>query len=811
MDLLAFSDRRGFHERILRLSWNAIRSSTFSDWRRRRHLQALQTQDERDEGYETVYEALTILREYHLISWDEVDRVIEIHPVVQITAQRRHKDRVNHQEEPWEVALTTLSEAVSWDPLKIEGVRERDPWNDRWIIHTHLISCVGEAQSKNWFTAPGDALQDRCEIGLKISIALGESGKLKLASQLQRDTCIALENLASDTRPEVAILYYKAMNELGISTLNLGGSEEALRIQQQIHTYIAQSTIEFDPFDVLAWKANLAQTYFELGSKEESLKLREEVLDSYPKKTESPPHEVPYIQFRMDVADSLESLGRTPEAIYHRHMALVEYLGIPSKHWNIDYLERLLSKTEAPNRVEVALLRGIAKSYHQFGRYLEALEIREKILEWEKKVLPESHTALLDIYSEYATTKEKLGQDVADIRHHVYDKTRQIFSDHHPRTVAARVALAEIRARCTETNMGIYDAYELLRHLLTQYPSHHVSVLYVKDRISHLKVLSPNEEDRLEALNLQQEIYDARRGPGLDGTYDTLVAQLRIADCLFRLHRHFDAFDAHSEALERGLQSLTAYKPGTQERQAHPLVLTTKAGIAQDSFRLSDPLCSCSKPGDTCNNILPSPNVSRPGSIISTALPTLGQQDTPLVPLMEDFQWPLDGRHIDISRDDIDQVKLEHMERAIGLAREVLRSRIDIFSERHKSTIKSFMLLAEVLDFDDPFENGYEVKRSQTQIKSLKAQMSIRELLTLSIEANVNSQQRVKDWVESLDDAVEEPCQNNISQFDNSEISFTDEHMKQRLGKVRRSLEMVSDDNSSLFQDLSEGTKRPFS
>lgn len=827
MEFLAFSDRRGFHVRIFWLSWNKIRKSKCSEWRRQRHLKPFQASSNLDDVAIEVEEALVMLHDYHLIIWHENEGIIEIHPIVQMAARKRPFLHVadHSRPPPWEIALTTLSEAISWDHISTDSIHDGNPRKDRWIVHTHLLSWLGPEDRKQWFTSPGDSLLDRAEIGLKISIAMGEGGKFEIALQLQREICRAIQSLLSteaEDRGEIALLYYRALNELGISMREIGHTQESVELRERICEEVAHSSLEFDQRDILAWKTNLANGYFDLFLWEEAYDIRRDVLQAYRNVDDPLKSVIPIIYAHLDFADSLETIGRTPEALHHRHLAIAKYTEIvstDSKDWDpmdASGLLRLVESNRTPSRLGLALLRGIAKSFHQFGRYIEALAIREKLLDWHKSDFHDSHPQLLDAYTECANTKERLKQDVIDLRQHVFKKTQSIFGKHHPRTIATRLALDESRVLSEPDSSGLDDAFEILQELESQRPIDQARVLYVKDRISQLKLFSEFRDDHQEALRIQKEIFEARQSLGLKDRYDTLMNQLRIGDCLSQLHHHIDALIIHQEALELQYRFLELYGPDMRETNIHPLTVHTKALMAKDYLKLADPLCSCFEPGDACNNILPppvrqpameevsgapSPPLGRPASDMSSScdLPKdrfnvnseLLSSDEDDSDSLTEWKNPLDGRHIDMSRTEIDAIKSERLRRAIELAREVLSIRTEIFTEKHKLTIESMDFLAEVLDFESPFLHGEEVDNLEARIDELKKEMNGITISDAEPDDSFKSYSQVTKWLDSID-----------TDFNASSSSIA---VWEPTSRLQRSVSEGFQANSSLFGDQSEG------
>lgn len=750
MELLVLGDRNGFEERILRLSWEKIRRSRFSSWRTVRHLEPFRSSTESGADYAVIEEALTTLHDHHLVNWNGEERVVEIHPVVRLTARKRGSKLASTSgPKPWEILLITLAEALPWDPLSVECIQGNNPWKDRWIIHGHLMSSLNNDETKQWLTGPGEALLDRAELGLKISIAVGESGQLEIASELQKGICYSLGKILSDagsSSKDTVILYYRAKNELSISLMGLGLSEGAFKIQKEICEEISTQNIEFNVDDIAAWKANLAQSYVDLRNTEAALRLREEILKIHLGKEGRTASDLPTIQAHLDLGNSLESVGRTPEALYHRQVALAKFTGTEMTQWTSSFPQEVLNTTEFPSKLETALIRSIAKSYHQFGRYLEALELREKLLEHQRNILHDTDADLLESYTELAETKNRLGISVIDIRMHVYNKTREIFGTEHSRTVTARLLLDETKVRDDELSCsGLEDIQQLRTQLEGRYPLNDPRVLYIKDRMAQLKEQG-SDNDVAEALELQRNIFAARSAGGSRFDYDTLLSQCRVGDCLFRLHQHVDALNLRQDALEQQRELLVAYVPGTRDLQTHPLILSTRASLARNYFTLADPLCSCFEPGDTCNNILPTPEPLSLSSVSSTSDP-LAQVgplsfDRSLMDQEMNYQEevdsvrsdssynplrtmpPLDGRHIEMERADIDARKQNMLGMAIQEARAVLKERIEIFSKKHKLTIQSMETLAEMLDFDDSVAHAREVKDLEEETRALKAEMS---------------------------------------------------------------------------------------
>ncbi|RYP34090.1 hypothetical protein DL767_004425 [Monosporascus sp. MG133] len=754
LHFLAFVDHRDISELIFRWCWHNIqekRDST-SQWRQQRQLVPLRSKDRFPQwNRQQTRSALTLLKKLHLVNYRRIGRqdnfVISMHPLVHLYARQV----TNIGPAPWEIAIVTLAECMSRDSGTGKTYCGVEPRETSRVVHRHIVSCLRLNKTKAWFVEDGEGKLDRANIGLKIALALSENGELDQAIELQESITSALHQYLSqntDDSHTTITLYMRAKNELSISYMDRGRRVEALRILRTI----TSSGEGFPPADVLKWKANLAKCYFYEGAGAKALDLRKEVLDSYSAMVQGFPPSSGVISAMRDYAASLENVGQKPQTLHLREHALA--LVISSKDLTPEKLDETLCKGHGLTSLEIGLLSDLATSYNHYGRYLDARKIRQVVLEVQEGRLSELHADTLAAKSNLAETKKRLGEDVREMTEGIFKQCEKGFGVEHPRTLAAKLQWAESIAM-VDLETGLKVAHEVLETRRCVLPLDHHDTLYTMNRLIGLYMASDREQDHSTAYKYQQYICDARNRLSGEGDYQTILARNRLADCLSLLKHHVDAKNLRKTVLRLHLEHLHDTSNENEMEEIHPDTLSMKSKLANDYLLLSRNNCFCFKPDDDCTaNVL-----SVPSSVTATDESTTVNSGGPLRAMgMKDDEASISSSdHVFLSGRDaipskvISTIRQERKEKALLLAREVLKERVRILSKKHHATIGSMKFLAQVLGSLNYAANREEIAQLSQEADAL--------LIELRGAANLKQERKsmtlrshfVRNWLEGVE------------------------------------------------------------
>ena len=261
LQFFSFLHYEGISEEIFKRAWTNMQKRQPSEWIQSHRLRVLCDDGDGWEPY-SIREAFVLLSSFSLISMNEMDSCISMHPLVHMWA----RDRVMKSEslKSWTVAVVTLGTAI---PLEFES----SDYDFRRSLLSHVSSCLKHYQSKMFVTGDGEIRM--LDIASKFALVYHETGRWQEAVELEEQMLQMRKRILNEKHPDTLM----SMNNLARSYSDLGRSQEALELFEHA-LQMRKRILGEEHFDTLASMNNLASSYSDLGRRQEAVELDEQVL-----------------------------------------------------------------------------------------------------------------------------------------------------------------------------------------------------------------------------------------------------------------------------------------------------------------------------------------------------------------------------------------------------------------------------------------------------------------------------------------------------------------------------------------------------
>ena len=360
----------------------------------------------------------------------------------------------------------------------------------------------------------------------------------------------------------------------------------------------------------------------------------------------------------------------------------------------------------------------LAGTLKDLGRYEEALTLNEEALKLSKKILGDKHPNTIDAMTNLANTLNDLGRydEALTLQEEVLKLSKKILGDEHPKTISAMHNLAT-----TLNDLGCYDeAFELQEDILEL--SKKILGDEHPDTISAMHNLAStlNDLERYgEALELQEKVLKLRRKLFDDEHPDTIDAMHNLASTLNDLERYGEALKLQEKVLELRKKFFDDEHPDTISAMQNLANTLEYMERYEEALKLREKVLELNKKTlgeedeDTINAMSNLASTLEALDYYEEALPlrekalelskkTLGEDDEDTINAMVDLA--------DLF------YELERYEDAVNVQQEALELYKKVFGEDDEATLRTMNNLAMIL---------HELNRDEEAQKVIKRAYSI--------------------------------------------------------------------------------------
>jgi eukaryotic-like serine/threonine-protein kinase len=249
-------------------------------------------------------------------------------------------------------------------------------------------------------------------------------------------------------------------------------------------------------------------------------------------------------------------------------------------------------------------MNNLANSYYSMNRQAEALQLREEVLEIQKRVLPKDHPDTLNSMSNLALSYEALNRpaEALKLREEVLEIRKRVLPKDHPNTLRTMTGLADSYAALNRPTEALQLREKVLaiqkrvlpkdhpetlgsmHNLATSYYSlnRHAEALKLLEEVLEIRkrVLPKDHPGTLmsmhnlalsyealnrpaEALKLREEVLEIRKRVLFKDHPDTLQSMISLSNSYGALNRHADVLKLREEVLEIRKRVLPKDHPDT--------------------------------------------------------------------------------------------------------------------------------------------------------------------------------------------------------------------------------------------------------
>ena len=327
-----------------------------------------------------------------------------------------------------------------------------------------------------------------------------------------------------------------------------GEHNRALQLLENVYNL---QTAESDPykFDIAQTKNSLANVYFHLCRYDESLQLLQQI---YNEPTLEKNHAV-ILQKQKNIAEILFSQGKYSNAfeVYQRVLnAEIDIFG--ENHPDV-----------------LCTCRHVAEVLRELGEYDRALEICQDVVENLLNVLASDHLNIIDtqITKARILSEQQKYSDALTIFHDVLKHKKLILGDDHPDTVKVKYCIAVIYSKQGESDMAFQQYKDILTIQKHNLGENHLDYLATKNNIGMYFYYKKEDGN---ALSILKEVFNVLETM-FPNYPQTFLAKNNIALVLHDQGEHDEALKILKEVAD--FQEITFGKH-------YPKLTYTKIGIA---------------------------------------------------------------------------------------------------------------------------------------------------------------------------------------------------------------------------------------
>ena len=377
--LFSFLHFDGISEAILKAAWQNMHSTSLSEWSRAHQLRMLYETNPDDRDPYPVREAITLLSSFSLISIDEVNNRLSMHPLVHAWA----RDRMDpiEQTKNWTVAASTLAISISREfPSSDHRLRR--------ILLPHVDSLLGSCSDALF--SVNDPELEMVGIAERFELVYQSNGQYHDALKLDEEIVQVRKKIQGENHPH----YLRSAERLALLYYLLDRKEESSVLSEKLYKANKKRFGE-EHFRTFISMNNLIACYDKLGRKQDALHLREKVFETLRKTlgTKIQPETLQNMS-HFEFAISYHDLGHKQKAIDLREE-------------NVEMTEVTLGEMDPHTFRSIS---DLAPSYQNLGQKHKALEFGENAYGMRKNTLGEMHPDTLLSLSNLAFSHHDLGQ-----------------------------------------------------------------------------------------------------------------------------------------------------------------------------------------------------------------------------------------------------------------------------------------------------------------------------------------------------------------------------------------------------------------
>lgn len=331
--------------------------TSLSEWSRAHQLRMLYEMNPDDWDPYPVREAITLLSSFSLISIDEVNNRLSMHPLVHAWARDR-MDPIERTKN-WTVAASTLAISISMEFQTFN-------YRLRRILLPHVDSLL-ESCSDTLFSV-NDPELEMVHIAERFELVYQLNGRYHDALKLDEEIVQVRKKKQGEDHPD----YLHSTARLASMYYELDRTEESSVLCEQFYKASKKDFGE-EHHRTLVSMNNLAACYDKLDRKQEALHLREKVFETF-KKQLGEIHPVT-LQSMSNLAISHHDLGHKQKALYLREK-------------NVEMTTGALGEMHPHTLRSIS---DLALSYHNLGQKQKALEFGADAYGMHKNILDDMH------------------------------------------------------------------------------------------------------------------------------------------------------------------------------------------------------------------------------------------------------------------------------------------------------------------------------------------------------------------------------------------------------------------------------------